>query len=71
MYHITRHPESKEYYEKKLKEGKTKKHAMRCVMRKVAWIVYSMMKSGDEYRGKIGKKKLKNINRLRVLAGLT
>jgi transposase len=71
LYHITRHPESKAYYENKLQEGKSKKHAMRCVMRKVAWIVYSMMKSGKEFRGKIGKKKLKNINRLRVLAGLT
>jgi len=48
LYHITRHQESKAYYENKLQEGKSKKHAMRCVMRKVAWIVYSMMKSGED-----------------------
>ena len=71
LYHITRHQESKAYYEKKLKEGKTKKHAMRCVMKRVACIIYSMMKSGEDYRGMMGKKKLKNIKRLRVLAGLT
>jgi len=40
-------------------------------MKKVTCLIYSMMKSGEDYRGKIGKKKLKNINRLRVLAGLT
>ena len=51
LYHSTRHQESKAYYEKKLKEGKTKKHALRCVMKRVACIVYGMLKSGDDYRG--------------------
>jgi transposase len=51
LQHITQHQQSKEYYEKKLQEGKTKKHAMRCVMRKIACLIYSMMKTGEEYRG--------------------
>jgi transposase len=51
LFHSTRHPQSKAYYEKKLKEGKTKKHAMRCLMKKVACLIYSMMKSGEGYRG--------------------
>jgi transposase len=71
LYHITRHQESKAYYQKKLKEGKTKKHAMRCLMKNLACLIYSMMKSGEDYRGEMGKKKLKNLKRLRVLAGLT
>ena len=29
----------------------TKKHALRCVMKRVACIVYGMLKSGEEYRG--------------------
>jgi len=45
------HTEAKAYFEKKLKEGKTKKHALRCVMKRVACIVYGMLKSGEEYRG--------------------
>jgi hypothetical protein len=51
LYHITRHPQSKAYYEKKLNEGKTKKHALRCVMKRVACLVYGMLKSGKDYRG--------------------
>jgi transposase len=51
LYHSTRHPQSKAYYEKKLNEGKTKKHALRCVMRRVACIVYGMLKSDEDYRG--------------------
>jgi len=45
------HAEAKAYFDKKLKEGKTKKHALRCVMKRVACIVYGMLKSGEEYRG--------------------
>jgi transposase len=41
----------KEYFEKKLAEGKTKKHALRCLMRCTACIVYGMLKSGEAYRG--------------------
>ncbi len=43
-------PNTKEYFEKKLKEGKTKKHALRCLMKNTACIVYSMLKSGEDYR---------------------
>lgn len=34
-----------EYFEKKIKEGKTKKHALRCLMKRVACIVYGIMKN--------------------------
>ncbi len=43
-------PKAKEYFNKKLTEGKTKKHALRCLMKRVACIVYGMMKSGEAYR---------------------
>ncbi len=43
--------EAKEYFEKKIAEGKTKKHALRCLMKRVACIVYGMLKSGEVYRG--------------------
>lgn len=35
---------AKEYFEKKIKKGKTKKHALRCLMKRVACIVYGVMK---------------------------
>lgn len=35
---------AKEYFKKKVKEGKTKKHAIRCLMKRVACIVYGVMK---------------------------
>lgn len=35
---------AREYFEKKIKEGKTKKHALRCLMKRVACIVYGVMK---------------------------
>lgn len=40
------------YFEKKVSEGKTKKHALRCLMKRLACIVYGMMKSQELYRGK-------------------
>lgn len=43
-------PKAKVYFEKKVAEGKTKKHALRCLMKRVACIVYGMMKSGEAYR---------------------
>lgn len=42
---------AKEYFEKKLKEGKTKKHALRCLMKRIACIVYGMLKNREVYRG--------------------
>lgn len=44
-------PKAKAYFEKKIKEGKTKKHALRCLMKRVACIVYGMLRSGEKYRG--------------------
>lgn len=42
---------AKDYFEKKIAEGKTKKHALRCLMKRIACIVYGMMKGGEVYRG--------------------
>jgi len=39
------------YFQKKIAEGKTKKHALRCLMKRIACIVYAMMKGGEVYRG--------------------
>lgn len=36
---------AKEYFEKKIKEGKSKKHALRCLMKRVACIIYGVMKN--------------------------
>lgn len=43
-------PKSKAYFEKKVAEGKTKKHAIRCLTRRIASMVYAMLKSGKAYR---------------------
>lgn len=39
-----------DYYQKKIKEGKTKQQALVCVMRRLINIIYGMMKSGSAYR---------------------
>lgn len=39
-----------EFYQRKLAEGKTKKQALICVMRRLVNIIYSMMKNKTEYR---------------------
>lgn len=44
-------PKTKEYYEKKIKEGKSKRQAITCVMKRTACIVYGMLKNGEDYRG--------------------
>lgn len=51
MVQLRWNPKAKEYFEKKLKEGKTKKHALKCLMKRTACIVYGMMKSGENYKG--------------------
>jgi transposase len=43
-------PLFREYYEKRLSEGKKKKQAIICIMRKLVNILYSMMKNKTEYR---------------------
>ncbi len=48
---LTHNPNAKAYFEKKVAEGKSKKHALRCVMKRTACIVYGMLKSGKDYRG--------------------
>ena len=50
LIQIQRNEEARVYYQKKISEGKTKKHALRCVMKRVACIVYGMLKNGEEYR---------------------
>ena len=42
---------AREYFEKKIKEGKTKKHALRCLMKRVACVMYGVMKNP---RGELG-----------------
>ncbi len=51
MVQLRWNPKAKEYFEKKIKEGKTKKHALKCLMKRTACIVYGMLKSGENYRG--------------------
>ena len=41
------------YYRKKISEGKTKKQGLKCVMRRLVSIIYSMMKNKSEYRNPI------------------
>lgn len=48
---INWNPKAKEYYQKKIKEGKSKKQSLVCVMKRIACIVYGMLKSGEDYRG--------------------
>lgn len=42
---------ARDYFEKKIKEGKTRKQALRCLTKRVACIVYGMLKSKEDYRG--------------------
>lgn len=44
-------PKARKYYDKKLKEGKTKKQARRCLMKRVSCIIYGMMKHQGNYKG--------------------
>ena len=41
---------AKGYFEKKVSEGKTKKHALRCLIKRIACITYGMLKSKEGYR---------------------
>lgn len=41
---------AKDYFDKKVSEGKTKKHALRCLTKRIACITYGMLKSKEEYR---------------------
>jgi transposase len=51
MVQLRWNPKAKEYFEKKIKEGKTKKHALKCLMKRTACIIYGMLRSGEAYRG--------------------
>lgn len=48
---LTRNEKAKTYFDKKVNEGKSKKHALRCVMKRTTSIIYGMLKSGEVYRG--------------------
>ena len=43
-------PIFREYYERKMSEGKTPSQALVCIMRRLVNIVYGMMKHKSEYR---------------------
>lgn len=51
MVQLRWNPKAKEYFEKKIQEGKTKKHALKCLMKRTACIVYGMLRNGEGYRG--------------------
>jgi transposase len=42
---------ARDYFEKKVKEGKTKKQALKCVMKRIACIAYGMLRSGEDFLG--------------------
>jgi hypothetical protein len=44
-----RHPVFREYFDRKVKEGKTKPQALVCVMRRAVNIIYGMMKNKTAY----------------------
>jgi len=50
MVQLRWNPKAKEYFEKKIQEGKTKKHALKCLMKRTACIVYGMLRSGEDYK---------------------
>lgn len=45
-------PEVRKYYLKKTSEGKTRRHAISCTMRRIATIIYGMLKNKGEYINK-------------------
>ena len=45
-----RHPVFREYFESKLKEGKTKPQALVCITRRAVRIIYGMMRTKTEYK---------------------
>jgi transposase len=49
-------PKAKDYYQKKIAEGKTKKHALRCVMKRTAMLIYGMLRNGTRYDAEYGKR---------------
>lgn len=48
--HEPKNPAFRAYYERKLSEGKTKKQAIICIMRRLVNIVYGILKHGHDYR---------------------
>jgi len=45
-----RYPIFREYYERKMSQGKTPSQALVCIMRRLVNIVYGMMKNKTPYR---------------------
>jgi len=50
MVQLRWNSQAKVYFEKKVKEGKTKKHALKCLMKRTACIAYGMLRSGEDYK---------------------
>ena len=50
MVSLIWNPKAKVYFDKKITEGKTKKHALKCLMKRTACIAYGMLKTGEIYR---------------------
>ncbi len=50
LIQIQRNPKAKDYYQRKLAQGKTKRQALVLVMRNIAVLVYQMLRSGEEYK---------------------
>ncbi len=44
-------PKAKAYFEKRVKEGKTKRQALVCVTKHITCVIYAMLKSGEDYKG--------------------
>ena len=47
---VSRNPVLRTYYERKLKEGKSKKQVLICISRRLINIIYGMLKNQTEYR---------------------
>lgn len=47
---VPRNPVLRTYYERKLKEGKSKKQVLICISRRLINIIYGMLKNQTEYR---------------------
>lgn len=50
LIQIQRNQKAKEYYERKVAEGKTKRQALVLVMRNLAVLVYLMLRSGEDFQ---------------------
>lgn len=54
LLQVVHNPASREYYQKKIAEGKTKSQALVCLMKVLASMVYTMLKTGQGYKRREG-----------------